>query len=71
MSRKQACLEALQRDNREAVYGKGGFWVRGEGFFTLAQIAKQYQITAETRNFRGRISAYGDYATIQMISGAK
>lgn len=26
---------------------------------------------AEPRNFRGRICAYGDYAIVQMISGAR
>ena len=52
--------------------GKGGFWVRGHGFFTYAKARKLTGMPVENpRSRRPRISAYGDYATIAMINHIK
>lgn len=52
--------------------GKGGFWVRGHGFFTYAKARKLTGMPVEfPRPRKSRISAYGDYATIAQINGVK
>ena len=52
--------------------GKGGFWVRGHGFFTYAKARKLTGMPVENpRTRKPRILAYGDYATIAMINGVK
>lgn len=71
MTTRERCAAALASDGKEAVYGKGGFWINGSGFFTLKQVAAQYDITPEPRIRRDRMSAYGDYATIAMINGVR
>lgn len=63
-------LAALQdkygADN--VIYGKGGFWVKGQGFLSLSQARKLTGILAPKREFCPRVSAWGDYATIAMIN---
>lgn len=71
MTTRERCAAALAADGKEAMYGKGGFWIHGAGFFTLKQIAQQYAITPEPRIKRERLGAYGDYATIAMLNGIK
>ena len=57
------------------VSGKGGFWVRGHGFFTYAKARKLTGLPVEhprpRKPRKPRISAYGDYATIAIINGVK
>ena len=53
------------------MYGKGGFWINGSGFFTLKQVRTHYGIVPEPRKRRERVTAYGDYATIAAINGVK
>lgn len=55
----------------EAIYGKGGFFLRGEGWVSFAEARKRTGIAAPERQFRPRVSAYGDWATVAMISGAR
>jgi len=59
-------------DTDHIVSGKGGFWVRGHGFFTYAKARRLTGLPVEhPRPRRPRISAYGDYATLTMINGIK
>ncbi len=59
-------------DTDHIVSGKGGFWVRGHGFFTYAKARKLTGLPVEhPRPRRPHMSAYGDYATIAMINGIR
>jgi hypothetical protein len=71
MTTRERCAAALAADGKEAMYGKGGFWINGSGFFTLKEIAKQYGVIPESRVIHLRLGAYGDYATIAMLNGIK
>ena len=66
---RERCAAALLADGKEACYGKGGFWIAGEGFVSLRRVATRYGIQSPRRQFRGRISAYGDFATIALLNG--
>ena len=66
---RQQIIEALAAKGFEAVYGKGGFWLRGEGFKTFAQARKIAGVEAEHIERQARITPYGDYATIAALSG--
>lgn len=68
---RERCAAALIADGREAISGKGGFWIQGFGFLTLREVARLYRITAATRVHHPKISAYGDYATIAMLNGIR
>lgn len=71
MTTRERCAAALAANGKEAVYGKGGFWINGSGFVSLKEVAKRYGIIPEPRVQRERIGAYGDYATIAMLNGVK
>lgn len=64
-------LNALELMGKEVIYGKGGFWIKDEGFITLAQARKMTGVAAPKREKREEIQPYGDYATIFMINGGK
>jgi len=69
MTKQQtAAIQALAQDGKDAILGKGGFFIRGEGFVSAAMVYRQYGIRSE-RVVRGRMGAYGDYATIAMLNG--
>lgn len=63
--------EKLGKHQWDVLQGKGGFWIKGKGFYTIAQARKITGIKATPRPARERISAYGDYATIALINGIK
>lgn len=55
-----------------ACTGKGGFHVEGRGFVTLAQARKETGINmAAKREPRMVQGAWGDFATIAMLNGAR
>ena len=60
--------EKLGKRHYDVLQGKGGFWIKGKGFFTIAKARKLTGIKAPTRN-RTRLMPYGDYATIAMVNG--
>jgi len=61
--------EQLGKHHYDVIYGKGGFWIRDKGFFTLAQARKLTGIKPDTpRNQRTVMLAWGDYATIAQIN---
>ncbi len=55
----------------ECLYGKGGFWVKDDKFYTVAQARRITGVKATLKPRRERIRAYGDYATIAMLNGIK
>ena len=65
-------LEALKSHfNSEVLTGKGGFFIKGHGFITIAQARRITGIKAKPRTKHARIMPYGDYATIAQINGIK
>ncbi|KKM19714.1 hypothetical protein LCGC14_1652790 [marine sediment metagenome] len=73
MTRNKALKDALAKhlgiDSVDVLQGKGGFWVKGQGFWTIAKARRVTGIKATPRPRRERITAYGDYATIAAIGG--
>jgi len=55
-------------DTKNIISGKGGFWIKGKGFITIAQARKLTGIKATPRNYSPVMSAWGDYATIAQIN---
>lgn len=55
----------------EILAGKGGFWIKDNGFVTLQQARKITGIRGKKRVKLDTIRAWGDYATIAMINGIK
>ena len=55
----------------DCLKGKGGYWIKGKGFYTIAQARRITEIKATPRPPRQEIMPYGDYATIAMINGVK
>jgi hypothetical protein len=61
---------ALRTQGFEVLGAKGGgFYVRGEGFVSMAQARKRTGIAAPKRAPSVRQAAWGDYATIAAIAG--
>ena len=72
MARHQVIGDALaELTGREVVQGKGGFWVRGQGWISLAKARTLTGIPAPKRAKRARVQPWGDYATIAMLNGYK
>ena len=63
--------EKLGKHHYDVIQGKGGFWIKDKGFYTIAQARKITGIKATPRPRKARILAWGDYATIAMINGVK
>ncbi len=62
--------EKLGKHQWDVIHGKGGFWIKGHGFFTLQQARKLTGIKAPSKE-RTVLTPYGDYATIAQINGIK
>lgn len=62
-------LDALNDQGLEVLAGKGGFFIKGEGFISLAQARKRTGVATKKREVRQRVTAYGDYAIIAAING--
>lgn len=59
-------------NGREWCYGKGGFWVEGDRFYTLAEARRITGIQpANKRNPAQHIGAYGDWAWVAAINHIK
>ena len=63
--------EKLGKHQWDIIHGKGGFWIKGHGHFTLQQARKLTGIKATPRQPRQVLAPYGDYATIAQINGIK
>ena len=57
---------------KEALSGRGGFWVTGEGWRTLRKARQETGVDGhQTRRPRQAKSAWGDYATIVMLNARR
>lgn len=63
--------EKLGLHQWDCIKGKGGYWIKGKGFYTIAQARKITGIKAILRKPQMRVMPYGDYATIAQINGIK
>ena len=63
--------EKLGLHQWDCLKGKGGYWIKGKGFYTIAQARKITGIRAIPRKTSMCLSAYGDYATIALINRIK
>ena len=61
--------EKLNVEYQDVLQGKGGFWVKDHGFWTLAKARQLTGIAATPRPKRAPVTAYGDYATIAAMNG--
>jgi len=68
---KESLITELKALGKEVIAGKGGFFIRGEGFLTTRQAQKLTGIKPKPRTKRLYVSPYGDWATIQMITRVK
>ena len=66
-------LEAVKTyyKTQDVLTGKGGFFIKGHGFITIAKARRLTGIKAQPRTKHARIMPYGDYATIAQINGIK
>ena len=52
----------------KVLQGKGGFWIKGNGFITLKKAREITGVSAPKCRKVMRQSAWGDYATIAMLN---
>jgi hypothetical protein len=65
-------MDAYVERGKEVITGKGGFYIKGRGFVSLRQARKETGINMATKRKPSmRVSPWGDYATIAMLSGAR
>lgn len=55
----------------EVMFGKGGFWVRSQGFITLAEARKLTGVAAPKRERRERVMFGGDWGMIGALNRAR
>lgn len=53
----------------DVLSSKGGFFIKGKGFITLAKARQITGIKGKERVRRGKTGGYGDYATLRKIAG--
>lgn len=68
---RKAIIESLREQGLEAVYGKGGFFLRGEGFVSFAKARRLAGVAVSEGLRRERREAvlYGDAAIVHLIAG--
>lgn len=64
-----AALSALK--GAEVCFGKGGFWIRGQGFITLAQARRLTGIAGPKHERRARVVFGGDWGMIGALNRAR
>jgi hypothetical protein len=69
---RAAIIAEFAKQGIPALSGKGGFFLKGEGFITYAAARKRtgVEVPEELKREQGRrVTAYGDFATVAAISG--
>lgn len=62
-------MDALEKaTGMPVLHGKGGFWIKGHGFVTIAKARRMTGVPAPERRVRERVPAWGDYAIIAMMN---
>lgn len=70
IAEQQRLVGALKKHYKtDVLSGKGGFFVKGKGFITLATARRVTGIKAKARKARGVHGGYGDYAIMRKIVG--
>ena len=68
----EALHRAIERHFKaDALFGKGGFWVKGHGFVTLAKARRITGVVGVKRQPREYIAPYGDWAMVGAINHIK
>ena len=65
-------IAGLRANGMEAIYGKGGFWIRGQGFVSFAKARKLAGVVVSEELKRGPAMEqlpWGEYATVAMFNG--
>lgn len=65
---RQDVQKALQQQGYKVISGKGGFWLNGGGFVSLAKARTMTGIRAPKRKPGLIQSAWGDWATVAMLN---
>ena len=63
--------ETLGGTFADVCEGKGGFWIKGKGFYSIAAARRITGIKPPKHNLQERQPAWGDYATIAMLNGVR
>ena len=68
---RERIISALRAQGREVCYGKGGFYIRGQGWMNYARARKlaDLEVPDELRRHPRERVLYGDAATIHAIAG--
>lgn len=68
---REQIVEALAEKGIEAMYGKGGFWLRGHGHISFVQARKLAGVAVPENLRREQREAilYGDAAIVHAIAG--
>jgi len=61
--------EHFGKDRADVIQGKGGFWLKGDRFYTLREARRLTGIPAPKRAYRDVIGPWGDWATVAAING--
>lgn len=61
----------LREMGKQVLSGKGGFWIKDQGFVSLAKARKMTGISAPKREAREKVGPFGDWATIYYVNGGK
>ena len=64
-------IEVFKGQGINALYGKGGFWLKGQGFISLAKARQLTGIKGTARKPKMVISAFGDWAWVAKINRIK
>lgn len=71
-TRHQVIRDALSEHyHADVLQGKGGFWIRGHGFLSLAKARRLTGMAPQPRPPVIRQAAWGDYATIAMLNAPR
>lgn len=64
-------LAALKAQGKEVMMGKGGFFIKGEGFLSLSKARRLTKIRAPKRPLKEVRSAWGDWAIVEMMNRSR
>lgn len=68
---RAAIIAAFTAKGIDVLYGKGGFWLRGQGWVSFADARRLSGVKAAPANRQPRVSAYGDWAWVAAINGVR
>lgn len=68
---RQAIIAKFAEQGIPALHGKGGFFLKGEGWISFAAARKRtgVDVPENLKREGGRMTAYGEFAIVAAISG--